>query len=128
MVVDAQRVSEDLRIKQERERKEIEEQIVECTYHIDDSRASYQSLINNIHQSKIISKIAENVIASARMVVAKAQALIHDNKLKVVNEKKRMEELEAAKIRHSRNLMSILRNWKLFRHNLLRRGFYPTRS
>ena len=50
------------------------------------------------HQrSEIITKGAEGVIASARAASAKAQALIHDNKLKVVNEKKRMEELEAAK-------------------------------
>ena len=34
-VVEAQWVSKDLRVKQERERKEIEEQIAECTHHID---------------------------------------------------------------------------------------------
>jgi len=40
-IVDAQQVSENLRTTQERERKEIEEQIAECTHNIDDSRVSY---------------------------------------------------------------------------------------
>ena len=71
-IVDAQRVSEDLCIKHEQERKEIEEQIAECTHHIDDSRASYQSLITDIHQSEIVSKTTKHVIASARMAIAKA--------------------------------------------------------
>ena len=37
------------------------------------------------------------MIVSARATIAKVQALIRDNELKVTNEKKRMEELEAAK-------------------------------
>ena len=51
---DAQRTSDDLRIKQEQEQKEIEEQIIECTHHIDTSRISYQGLTNNIHQSEVV--------------------------------------------------------------------------
>jgi len=37
------------------------------------------------------------VIASARSTTAKAKTLIHDNKKKLANEKKNMEELEATK-------------------------------
>ena len=57
------------------------------------------------------------MIASAQATIAKAQALIHDNKLKVANEKKRMEELKAAKSLHNSNLMSIVQDWKLFGHS-----------
>ena len=41
-VVDAQRVSKDLCIKQEQEQREIEERIAECTCQIDTFRISYQ--------------------------------------------------------------------------------------
>ena len=78
-VVNAQQVSEDLHIIQEWERKKIEERIAECTYHIDDSKISYQSLINDIHQSEIVFKTVKDIIASAYMAIAKAQALIQDN-------------------------------------------------
>ena len=37
------------------------------------------------------------MIVSARAAIAKVQALIHDNELKLVNERKNVEELEAAK-------------------------------
>jgi len=47
-VADAQRVSENLRATQERERKEIEERIAECTCHIDDSRVSNQRTSINL--------------------------------------------------------------------------------
>jgi len=45
----AQRVSEDLRIKQEKERKEIEERIAECACYINTSRVTYQGLTDNLH-------------------------------------------------------------------------------
>jgi len=69
---DAQWVSENLRATQERERKEIEERIAEYTHYINDSIFSYQSLIDDIHQSKVVSKTAEDVIASARVTIDKA--------------------------------------------------------
>ena len=37
------------------------------------------------------------MIASAQAAIAKAQALIRDNELNLANERKKMEELEAAK-------------------------------
>ena len=60
----AQWVSEDLHIKQEKECKETEEKIAECTRHIDTFRTSYQGLIDG-HQSEVAYKIVEDVIASA---------------------------------------------------------------
>ena len=93
-VADAQRVSEDLRIRQKQGQKEIEEWIAECACYIDTSRVSYQGLTDDLHQSEVASKAMENVIASACVAIAKARALIQDHELKLANEKKRMEELE----------------------------------
>ena len=45
----------------------------------------------------IITKNAEDVIASARAAIAKAWALIQDNEQKLANKKKKMEELEDTK-------------------------------
>jgi len=64
-------VSEDLRIKQEQERKEIEERIAECAHYIDTSRVSYQGLTDDLHQSEVVSKAMEDVIASDRVEITK---------------------------------------------------------
>ena len=93
-VADARQMSEDLRIRQEQERKEIEERIAECASYIDTSRVSYQGLVDDLHQSEFISKAMVDVIESARMAIAKAQDLIQDHELKLTNEKKKVEELE----------------------------------
>jgi len=52
----------------------------------------------------IITKNAEGVIASARAAIDKMQALIYDNEQKLMNEKKKMEELKAAKSRAQQKL------------------------
>ena len=96
-VADAQRVSENLRANQERERKEIKEQIAEEARCLDDFKVCYQTLIDDLQRSEIITKGAEGVTASARAAIAKAQALIYDNELKLMTEKKRVEEFEATK-------------------------------
>ena len=64
---DAQWVSEDLRGNQERERKEIKEQIVEEARCLEDSKASYQNLTDDLQRSEIITKDAVGVIASAEL-------------------------------------------------------------
>ena len=92
-------MSKNLRANKELERKEIEERIAECTHHIDDFRVSYQNLDNDIHQSKVISKTAEDVIATDRVVITKVQALIQDHVLKLANEKRKVEKLEITKHR-----------------------------
>ena len=64
-VADAQQVSKDLHPNQEGELKEIKEQIVVEAYCLDDSKASYQNLTDDLQRSNIITKGAEGVIASA---------------------------------------------------------------
>ena len=75
----------------------IEERIDECTRHIDSFRVNYQSLIDDIDQSKVVSKTAKDVIASARMTITKSQALIQYHELNHANEKRKVEELETTK-------------------------------
>ena len=86
------------------QRKQIEEQIAEQIRHLDDSMSIYQTLIDDLRQSEFITKSAEGSIANARSVIAKAQTLIWDYKQKFANEKKRAEELEAARDRVQQEL------------------------
>ena len=48
LVANAQRVSENLRVNQEHEQKEIEEWIAEEARSFDDSKASYQNLTDDL--------------------------------------------------------------------------------
>ena len=46
----------------------------------------------------------KDIISSARVAIAKAQALIQDQELKLANEKKRMEELKTTRRRVQKEL------------------------
>jgi len=78
-------------------------------------------LVNDLQQSEIVTKGAEGLIASARAVIAKVQALIRDNELKVENEKKRIEKLGAAKSQVQLELDVHTLRLEALWHNLLRR-------
>ena len=82
-------MSKHLRANQKQERKEIEKRIAEEAHCLDDSKASYQNLADDLQRSKIVTKGAKGVIASARAAIAKAQTLICDNDLKLLNKKKK---------------------------------------
>ena len=60
-------------------------------------------------------KTLEVVIASAQVAIVKAQVLIQDNEHKLANEKKKVEELETAKSRCSRNSLFTLPSWNPFK-------------
>ena len=92
-------MSNNLRVNQERDWKEIEERIAKEARCFDDFRACYQNLTDDIQRSEIITNSVEGVTASAQVAIVKAQALIYDNELKLANEKNKVEELEAAKSR-----------------------------
>ena len=53
-----QQVLDSLHANQERERKEVEEQIAEEVRHLDDSKASYQNLTEGLQRSGIIIKVS----------------------------------------------------------------------
>ena len=82
---------------QEPEWKKIEEYIDEEARYLDDSKASYQNLTDDLQRSEIVTKNAEGVIASAQTAITKAQALIYDNEQKLANKKKKLKEVEAVK-------------------------------
>ena len=65
--------------------------------HIHNFQASYQRLVDDSRKSEVVTKNAEKVITTARVAIAKAQALIQVNEQKLAAARKRLEELEAAK-------------------------------
>ena len=69
-------VLSNLRATQKYDWKEVEEQIAEQARHLNDAEVNYQNLTNDLQRFEIIAKSAEGVIASARVMIAKAQALI----------------------------------------------------
>ena len=81
---------------QERERKEIEEQMAEEACHFNEFTASYQRLVDDAKESEVITKNAEQVMTNAQAAIAKAQALIQVNEQKLVAAKKKLEDLEVA--------------------------------
>ena len=89
---------------QEHERKEMEEQIAEETRHLQCSQANHQRLLGDFKESEIVIQSAEHVIATARATIARAQAFIEINEQKLAAARKRLEELETAKIQAEENL------------------------
>ena len=68
-----------LLVAQEYERKEVEEQMAEEARHLHNFQADYQRLVDNSRESEIVTNSAEQVIATTRATIAKAQALIQVN-------------------------------------------------
>ena len=82
----------------------MEEQISEETRHLQHFHADRQRLIGDSKESEIVIQNAEQVIATARATIARAQALIEINEQKLAAARKRLEELETAKIQAEENL------------------------
>jgi len=61
---------------QEREQKEIEEQMAKKAHHFNEFQASYKRLIDDSRKSEVIIKNVEQVIANAQVAISKAQVLI----------------------------------------------------
>ena len=65
--------------------------------HLQHFQANYQRLVGDSKESEIVIQSAEQVTATARITIARAQALIEANKQKLAVARKRLEELETAK-------------------------------
>ena len=65
---------------QEYERKEIEEQMAEEACHLQHFQADYQKLFGDSKESEVVIQSAEQIIVTAQITIAKAQALIEVNK------------------------------------------------
>ena len=89
---------------QEYERKEIEEQMAEEARHLQHFQADYQRLIGDSKESEIIIQSAEQVITTARITIARAQALIEANEQKLIAARKRLGELEIVRTHLQENL------------------------
>ena len=68
-------VPENLRVNQEREGKKIEERIAKEARCLDDLKARYQNLTEDLQRSEIVTMSVEGVIVSAQAAIARAQAL-----------------------------------------------------
>ena len=68
---------------QEHERKEIEEQMAEEACHIQHFQADYQRWVGDQKESEVVIKSAEQIITTAQITIAKAQALIEVNEQKL---------------------------------------------
>jgi len=79
LVATAQLVLGKFCTDRERLHEEAEKEIAEESRHLDNIRVSYQTLLTNLWNSKLKAKSLEDVIASVREIIAKAQALIQDN-------------------------------------------------
>ena len=101
---EAQTTLSKLLAAQEHEQKEMEEQIAEEARHLQHFQADYQRLISDSNESEIVIQSAEQVITTARITIARAQALIEANELKLVAARKRLEELETARSQVQENL------------------------
>ena len=82
----------------------MEEQISEETRRLQHFQADHQRLIGDSKESEIVIQSAEQVIATARATIAKAEALIKINEQKLAAARKKLEELETAKIQTEENL------------------------
>jgi len=115
-------------IIQECERKEMEEQMAEEARHLNDFQASYQRLVDDSRESEVITKNAEQVLATTLAVIVKEQALIQVNEQKLVAARKRLEELETAKKRSKKILPHVLSSWNLFKHSRVRKNSYQRKN
>jgi len=95
-VFEARLMLNKIHTTQECERKELEKQMAQEARHLNDFQASYQRLVDDTRESKIITKNAEQVIITTRVAIAKTQVLIQVNEQKLVVAKKRLE-LKAVK-------------------------------
>ena len=84
--------------------KEMEEQMAEEVHHLNDFHASYQRLVDDSREFKVITKNAKQVISNAQVAIAKAQALFQVNEQKLAVARKKLEELKAAKKRIQEDL------------------------
>jgi len=119
LVDEARSMLNKLLTAQEYQRKEKEEQMAEEARHLHNFQASYQRLVDDSRESKVVTKNTEQVITTTWATISKAQALIQVNEQKLVDAKKRLEELKAAKKLVKKILLPILPSWSLFKHSWL---------
>jgi len=91
---------------QEHERKDMEEQIAVEARNLQHFQADYQRLVDDSKESEVVIQSPEQVIATAQVAIAKAQALIQVNKQKLVIARKKLEELKTAKTWVQENLVA----------------------
>ena len=82
----------------------MEEQIAEEARHLQHFQADHQRLIGDSKESEIVIQSEEQVSTTARITIARAQALIEINEQKLAAARKRLEELENARMQAEESL------------------------
>ena len=95
----------------------MEEQIAKEARRLQHFQADHQRLIGDSKKSEIVIQSAEQVIATARVTIARAQALIEINEQKLVAARKRLEEQKLPRQRLKKTSLLIPPDWSLFRRN-----------
>ena len=95
--------------------------------HLQHFQVDYQRLIGDSKESEIVIQSAEQVITTARITIARAQALIEANEQKLVA-RKRLEELEAAKTQVQENLTAHSSRLESLQAQLATRDFCARKS
>jgi len=72
--------------------------------HLQLFQTDYQRLVGDSKESEVVIQSVEQVIVTARITIAKAQALIEANEQKLVVARKRLEELKIARTQVQENL------------------------
>jgi len=99
---------------QEHERKKIKEQIADEAHHLQHFQADYQRLVGDSKESEIVIQSTEQVIATARITIVRAQALIEANEQKLVVVRKKLEQQETAKTQVQENLAAHVSRLEFF--------------
>ena len=89
----------------------MEEQMAEEARHLNDFQASYQRLVDDSRKSKVITKDAEQVIATTQAAIVKTQALISGKWAEACCYQEKVGGARAAKKQIQENITS--RSFKL---------------
>ena len=91
--------------------------MAEEAHHLHNFQASYQRLVDDSREFKVAIKNAEQVITTARVAIAKAEALIQVNEQKLAAARGRLEELELPRNLSKKILLPILSSWSLIKRS-----------
>ena len=102
--------------------------MAEETRHLQRFQADYQRLIDDSKESEVVIQSAEQVITTAQITIAKAQALIEVNEQKLTAARKRLEDSEAAKKLVQVDLAIHSSKFESLQVQLATKRFYPRKE
>jgi len=105
----------------------MEEQIAKEAHHLQPFQADYQRLVGDSKEYEIVIQSAEQVITTARITIARAQALIEANEKKLAVTRNKLEGLETAKMQVQENLATHVSRLEFLQAQLVTKRFFRGR-